>query len=96
VAAASQLEITRWQTAHHSNWAWAYRMPIKKLGPAPGIKLICGPVDTGKKIFTSIKWTFEKSYLVRRTTRIFLNIVAAPIEGLMHPTISLFETLLKL
>jgi hypothetical protein len=42
VAAASQIVITRWQTAHHSNRAWAYRMSIKKLGPAPGIKF-CGP-----------------------------------------------------
>jgi hypothetical protein len=43
VAAASQIIISRWQTANHFNRAWAYRLSIKKLSPAPGIKLICGP-----------------------------------------------------
>jgi hypothetical protein len=43
VAAASKIVKTRWQTKHHSNQAWAYRMSIKKLGSASGIKLICGP-----------------------------------------------------
>jgi hypothetical protein len=43
VVAASQIVITRGQTAHHSNRAWTYRMSLKKLDPASGIKLMCGP-----------------------------------------------------
>jgi hypothetical protein len=59
VAAASQIVFSRLQTAHHYNRAWAYRRSIKKLSPALGIKLICGPGGaTGKKIFTSMEGTF--------------------------------------
>jgi hypothetical protein len=43
VAAGSRIEISRRQTAHHLNRAWAYRISVKKLSPAPGIKLIRGP-----------------------------------------------------
>jgi hypothetical protein len=58
LAAASQIVISKWQTAHHSNRKWAYRISIKKLNPAPGIELIWWSGGTGKKIFTSIERIF--------------------------------------
>jgi hypothetical protein len=39
VAAASQIVISRWQAAHHSIRAWAYRISIKKVSPAPVLSL---------------------------------------------------------
>jgi hypothetical protein len=58
MAAASQIVISRWQTTHHTNCTWAYRIPIKNLSLAPGIELVCGPGPIVKRFFTSIEPTF--------------------------------------
>jgi hypothetical protein len=92
VAAASQIVISRRQNAHHSNWAWAYRISIKKLSPTAGMKLICGP-GPQLKYFYIDRTNILKIAAFKRMIRKFSNIVVAHIKGLRHLPICLFETL---